>query len=148
MSDNSLTIEIVVPNSPEEVFEAVTNVRAWWSEDIHGETASVGDEFTFSDHVEHWCRFRLTEVTPTKRIVWRVLDSRLDFVENRTEWTGTQVIFDITSTSDGTVLRFTHEGLRPTVECYEACSRGWDFYINESIKDLITTGTGQPMPKP
>jgi uncharacterized protein YndB with AHSA1/START domain len=148
MSDNSLTIEIVVPNSPEEVFDAVTNVRQWWSEDIHGETAAVGDEFTFSDHVEHWCRFRLTEVTPAKRVVWRVVDSRLDFVENRTEWTGTQVFFDITSTSDGTVLRFTHEGLRPTVECYEACSRGWDFYINQSIKEFITTGKGQPIPKP
>jgi Activator of Hsp90 ATPase homolog 1-like protein len=144
MSDNSWTAEIVVPQSPEEVFTAVTNVRGWWSADIDGETTSVGDEFTFSDHVEHWCRFRLTEITPA-RIVWRVLDSRLDFVENRTEWTGTHVVFEISRTPDGTSLRFTHQGLRPDVECFRECSRGWDFYIHRSLKDLITVGTGQPM---
>lgn len=148
MPDNSLTIEIVVPNTPEQVFAAVTNVRGWWSEDVDGETTDVGDEFTFTDHVEHWCRFRLTEVTPARRVVWQVLDSRLDFVENRTEWTGTQVIFEITGTSDGTRLQFTHDGLRPTVECYKECSRGWDFYINQSLKSLITAGAGQPMLKP
>jgi uncharacterized protein YndB with AHSA1/START domain len=148
MSDNSLTIEIVVPNTPEEVFEAVTNVRGWWSEGIGGETRDVGDEFTFSDHVEHWCRFRLTEVTPPRRVVWHVLDSRLDFVEDHTEWTGTQVIFDITPAPGGTSLRFTHQGLTPTVECYDACSRGWDFYINRSLPEFLATGTGQPIPKP
>ena len=147
MSDNSLTIEIVVPQSPEEVFDAVTNVRGWWHEGLEGESAAVGDEFTFTDYVEHWCRFRLTEVTPATRVVWLVIDSRLDFVENHTEWTGTQVIFDITRTPGGAALRFTHEGLRPTVECYQECSRGWTFYINESLKDLITVGTGQPFVK-
>ena len=148
MSDNSLTIEIVVPNTPEEVFTAVTDVRGWWSEAIDGETADVGGEFEFTDHVEHWCRFRLTEVAPASRVVWHVLDSRLDFVENRTEWTGTQVIFDIARAPDGSRLRFTHQGLRPTVDCYQACSRGWDFYINRSLKNLVTAGTGQPIPKP
>ena len=147
MSDNSLTIEIVVPQSPEEVFDAVTNVRGWWHEGLEGESAAVGDEFTFTDYVEHWCRFRLTEVTPATRVVWLVIDSRLDFVENHTEWTGTQVFFDIDRTPDGTRLRFTHEGLLPTVECYDACSKGWTFYINESLKDLITVGTGQPFVK-
>jgi len=148
MSDNSWTAEIVVPHSPEEVFDAVTNVRAWWSEDIDGDTTDVGDEFTFTDHDDLWCRFRLTEVTPARRVVWHVLDSRLDFVEDHNEWTDTTVIFDITRTRGGTSLRFTHQGLRPTVECYEACSRGWDFYINQSVKNLITVGTGQPIAKP
>ena len=149
MSDNSLTIEIVLPNTtPEQVFAAVNNVRGWWSEDVGDETADVGDEFEFTDHVEHWCRFRITEVEPAKRVVWRVLDSKLDFVANQTEWTGTQVIFEIAPTSGGTSLRFTHEGLSPTVECYQACSRGWDFYINRSLPDLVNTGAGQPIPKP
>jgi uncharacterized protein YndB with AHSA1/START domain len=148
MSDNSWTAEIVVPHSPEQVFEAVTNVRAWWCEDIDGATTDVGDEFTFTDHDDLWCRFRLTEVTPARRVVWHVLDSRLDFVEDHTEWTGTQVVFDISRRPGGTSLRLTHQGLRPTVECYEVCSRGWDFYLNQSLKDLITVGAGQPIPKP
>lgn len=148
MSDNDFTASIVVPQSPEQVFDAVLNVRAWWGEAIDTRTTTVGDEFTFTDHVEHWVRFRLTEVTPGRRVVWHAVDSRLDFVENRTEWTGTRVVFDITSTADGTVLRFTHEGLLPSVECYEACSKGWSFYIHQSLKDLITRGAGDPMPKP
>lgn len=148
MSDNSLTIEIVVPNSPEEVFTAVTKVGQWWSEGIDGETAAAGGEFTFTDYTDLWCRFRLTEVTPAQRIVWHVVDSRLDFIENHTEWTGTQVIFDIAPTSGGTRLQFTHEGLRPSVECYDACSRGWDFYINRSLPEFLATGAGQPIRKP
>jgi uncharacterized protein YndB with AHSA1/START domain len=148
MSDNSLTIEIAVPNTPEEVFAAVTNVGKWWSEGIEGETTDVGGEFTFTDYNDLWCRFRLTEVTPAQRMVWSVVDSRLDFVEDHTEWTGTQVIFDITPATGGTRLRFTHQGLRPTVECYDACSRGWDFYINRSLPEFLATGTGQPINKP
>jgi uncharacterized protein YndB with AHSA1/START domain len=137
-----------VPHSPEEVFDAVTNVRAWWSEGIEGETTDVGVEFTFTDYDDLWCRFRITEATPARRVVWQVLDSRLDFVVEHAEWTGTQVMFDISRAPEGTHLRFTHQGLRPTVECYEACSRGWDFYINQSLPNLITVGTGQPIPKP
>ncbi|GAA5161572.1 hypothetical protein GCM10023321_46000 [Pseudonocardia eucalypti] len=147
MSDNSATYEISVPNSPERVFDAVTDVRGWWNEGIDGGTAEVGDEFTFTDHGSLWCRFRLTEVTGA-RVVWEVLDSHLSFVEDHDEWTGTRVIFEITRTPDGAGLRFTHHGLRPAVECYDACTRGWDFYINQSLKGLITAGTGQPIPKP
>jgi uncharacterized protein YndB with AHSA1/START domain len=148
MSDNSLTIEIVVTSTPEEVFDAITNVKRWWSEGVDGETAALGGEFTFTDYNDLWCRFRLTEATPGKRIVWQVVDSRLDFIENHTEWTGTQVIFEIAPTPAGTRLRFTHDGLRPAVDCYEACSRGWDFYINRSLPELLATGTGQPIRKP
>jgi Activator of Hsp90 ATPase homolog 1-like protein len=148
MSENSWTTEVFVPNSPEQVFDAVTNVRGWWNEELDGATCDVGDEFTFTDHGSLRCRFRLTEVTPATRVVWQVTESHLSFVEDHDEWTGTQVIFDITRARGGTHLRFTHQGLRPTVECYHACSRGWDFYINRSLTNLITAGTGQPIPKP
>ena len=146
MSDNSLTIEIVVPQSPEEVFTAVTNVRAWWHEGLQGESAAAGDQFTFDDGSLR-CRVRLTEATPARRVVWHVLNSHLDFIKDDDEWTDTRVIFDITRTPTGTVLRFTHQGLLPTSECYKECSRGWDFYINTSLPDLITTGAGQPITK-
>ncbi|MGH3480280.1 MAG: SRPBCC family protein [Nocardioidaceae bacterium] len=148
MSDNSWTTEISVPHSPEQVFNAVTNVRGWWNEEIDGGTTDVGDEFTFTDHGSLRRRFRLIEVVPARRVVWQVRDSHLSFVDDHKEWTDTQVIFDITRRPDGTDLRFTHQGLRPAVECYEACSRGWDFYINQSLKNLITIGTGQPIPMP
>lgn len=79
--------------------------------------------------------------------MWHVLDSRLTFVKDQTEWTGTDVIFEITRTDDRTELRFTHAGLVPAFECYGGCSGAWGFYINESLRALITTGKGQPIRK-
>ena len=45
---------------------------------------------------------------------------------------------------DKTELRFTHVGLVPAFECYGDCSGAWGFYINDSLRSLITTGKGQP----
>jgi hypothetical protein len=35
-------------------------------------------------------------------------------------------------------------GLVPAFECFEACSRGWSFFVGESLRQLITTGKGKP----
>ena len=48
---------------------------------------------------------------------------------------------------DKTEFRFTHVGLVPAIECYGDCSGAWGFYINDSLRSLITTGKGQPNPK-
>ncbi|MGN6342389.1 MAG: hypothetical protein ACTHML_15550 [Ginsengibacter sp.] len=32
----------------------------------------------------------------------------------------------------------------PWVECYEMCVKGWDQYFKSSLRELITTGKGQP----
>ena len=67
-------------------------------------------------------------------MVWHVVDSYLTFIDDRDEWTDTNVVFDITATPDGTTLHFTHEGLTAAEsECFEACSRGWTFYITKSL---------------
>ncbi len=73
-------------------------------------------------------------------------DSELVFVEDRDEWTGTRVIFDITADGDATTLHFTHEGLLPAVECYDACSDGWSRCMR-SLEQLIVTGRSQTGPK-
>jgi hypothetical protein len=77
---------------------------------------------------------------PGRRLVWSVLDSDLSFVENRTEWTGTTVTFDLARKGAKTEVRFTHVGLVPGCACYDACSKGWSFYLNESLRPLVTGG--------
>ncbi|UAK29741.1 SRPBCC domain-containing protein [Nocardia asteroides] len=154
-----LTAATTVDRTPEEVFSAITNVRGWWSENIIGDTAAVRDEFVFTDDSTHageaaqgkkgirFARFQLTEVVPNRRVVWHVVDSYLDFIDDHDEWTGTDVIFDLTAAARGTTLRFRHEGLTAKKSaCFEACSRGWTFYITESLPQLITTGAGRPIP--
>lgn len=146
MNTTSFSAEFTVPQSPEQVFAAVTRVRDWWSEQIEGDSAAAGDEFVFSDEGIRHARFRLTEVVPGRRMVWQVVDSYLTFVDDHDEWTGTRVIFDLTSGTDGTTLRLTHEGLLPAVECYDACSLGWTACLH-SIRELTVTGRSQTGPR-
>jgi hypothetical protein len=83
---------------------------------------------------------------PGKKVVWHVLDNDFNFIDDKTEWKGTDIVFDITRKDGKTELRFTHAGLVPTYECYTVCSDAWGSYIRRSLRDLITTGEGQPNP--
>jgi hypothetical protein len=86
-------------------------------------------------------------VAPTNSVlsfVWHVLDSHINFVKDKNEWKGTDIVFEIAKKDDKTELRFRHVGLVPAIECYGDCSGAWGFYINDSLRSLITTGNGQP----
>jgi hypothetical protein len=141
------TIVFAVHQSPKEVFDAINNVRGWWSEDIDGSTDKLGAEFKFRHKDLHRTTQKITEFVPGKKVLWHVLDSQINFVKDRTEWKGTDIVFEITKKNNETELRFTHVGLVPTIECYGDCAGAWGFFINESLRSLITTGTGQPSRK-
>ncbi len=147
MSDQNYTTSFTVDQSPEEVFAVVNNVRGWWTGEIEGSSDQVGDEFTYRYQDIHYSKQKLTEVVPGKKVVWHVLDSYLNFIEDKTEWTGTDIVFEITRKNDRTELRFTHIGLFPAVECYGACTDAWGRYINHSLFTFITQGEGHPSQK-
>jgi hypothetical protein len=141
------TITMTVDQTVEEAFEAVTNVRGWWSGEIDGPTDELGGEFTYRYQDIHYSKQKVTELVPGRRVVWLVLDSYLGFIEDKREWDGTRVIFDIARRGDKTEIRFTHAGLLPAGECYGACSSAWSSYIRGSLRSLIATGKGQPNPE-
>jgi len=143
---NDFTTTLTVDQTPEEAFAAITNVRGWWSGQIEGGTDKLGDEFTYRYEDVHRSTQRITEFIPGKKVVWLVLDSYLSFAEDATEWNGTTITFDISRQGDTTAIRFTHMGLVPDFECFNNCSGAWGFYINSSLRGLITAGTGQPNP--
>lgn len=147
MKDKNYTTSITVHQSPEDVFNAVNNVRGWWSEEIEGPTDKPGAEFVFHYKNLHRSTHKITEFVPGKKVAWHIPDARINFVKDKGEWDGTDIVFEITPKGDKTELRFTHVGLVPAIECYEDCSGAWGFYINESLRDLITTGKGQPNKK-
>jgi hypothetical protein len=136
----------VVDQSPEEVFAAVNNVRGWWSGEIDGRTDELGAEFTYRYKGLHLSTQRITAWVPGKKVAWHVANARLNFVKDKDEWNGTDIVFEISRKGGKTELRFTHVGLVPAFQCYGDCSGAWGFYINESLRSLITTGKGDPNP--
>ncbi len=144
MNDRDFTTTITVDQSPKDVFDAINNVRGWWSGEIDGRTDKLGAEFKYQYRDLHRSTQKITELVPGKKVVWHVVGSRLNFVKDKTEWNGTDIVFEIARKDDKTQLRFTHVGLVPALECYGACSEGWSFYIKDSLRKLITTGKGKP----
>ncbi|MDQ0276724.1 hypothetical protein QO003_001027 [Arthrobacter silviterrae] len=135
--DKSMRISFVVDQTPQQAFSAINNVRGWWTGDIEGGTEKLGDEFTYRVPDIHYSKFRITELSPSSRVAWLVLDSQLTFAENKEEWTGTTVTFDVAEQDGRTLVTFTHEGLVPDFECYDRCESAWGGYINGNLKTLI-----------
>ena len=140
MTNRNFTTAFTVDQTPEAAFAAINNVRGWWSGEIEGDTDKLGDEFTYRYEDVHRSTHKITEFVPDSKIVWHTTDSQISFVKNKTEWTGTDIVFEIARKGDQTELRFTHVGLVPAIQCYGECSGAWGFYINENLHSLITTG--------
>lgn len=137
---------INVPVSPEEASIAISKVREWWIRSTEGETSSLGDIFTVDMSNSAFVKFEITEAQPGRRTVWHVLDCFLPWFEDKKEWNGTDVIFDIEPTNDGSLVKMVHRGLTPEVECYEICNAGWEGHFTSSLFKLITEGVGNPNP--
>jgi hypothetical protein len=143
MTDQDFTTVLSVEQTPAEVFAAINDVRGWWAGDIEGSTTKLGDEFTYRYGDVHYSKQKITESVPGSKVVWHVLDANLAFATDTREWKGTDVTFEVTKKGDKTEVRFTHVGLVPDYECFQQCSNAWGFFVNSSLRSLITTGKGQ-----
>ena len=142
-AEESFTTKFTVDQSPQEVFRAINDVGAWWTGEVKGKSARVGDEFTFRYQDLHRSRQRVIEAIPGERVAWLVTEANLSFAKDPAEWVGTRIFFDIAKSGGKTEVRFTHVGLGDGCDCYEACHDGWTFYIQRSLRSLIVTGKGQ-----
>lgn len=138
MSTQHFSLSFVVDRSPGEVFNIIKDVSSWWSglynEQFEGKSDSKDDEFSFrAGNGAHYSRQRLIEIIPGKRLVWLVIESELNFLKNRSEWTGTKIIFDVAKKESQTAITFTHEGLHPKVECYNSCAPVWTQYLEQKL---------------
>jgi hypothetical protein len=147
MKGKILTHSFTVDQSPKQAFDAVNNVRGWWSGEIEGSTDKLGDVWTYRYKNFHMSQQKVTQLVSGKQVVWLVTDSYLSFIEDKTEWTGTQIIFDISKKGGKTQVVFTHQGLKSGDECFNDCNNAWGSYIKGSLKNLMMRGKGQPNPK-
>lgn len=144
MSGQDFTTSFSVDQSPKDAFDAINDPRAWWSAEIEGGADRVGAEFDYHFQDLHRCKIRVTELIPGQRVSWLVVDNYFSFTEDKTEWKDTTIHFDISEEDGRTTVVFTHVGLTPEYECYGACSEGWGYYINTSLRNLIASGEGAP----
>ncbi len=143
MNTPDFTTTITVEQSPKEVFNILKNVREWWSglfgEEFEGASKELNDEFSFRAGGDvHYSKQKLIELIPHKKIVWLVIDSKLNFLKNKSEWNGTKICFEISQQDNKTIVQFTHLGLVPEIECYNDCSSAWTQYIQEKLVAVIT----------
>ena len=149
MNDESYRTTLVVDATPDRAFEAINDVRGWWSQDVDGRTDTVGAEFAYRGNQDganvHRARIRVTELVPGQRVAWHVLDNWMSFIDDQAEWKDTRIVFEISQTGGGTEIRFSHLGLVPAYECFDVCFDAWTFFVQSSLRALIATGHGEPM---
>ncbi|MEO5684930.1 MAG: SRPBCC domain-containing protein [Chitinophagaceae bacterium] len=141
MKDKNYSTTYLVGKSPKEIFNAILDVRKWWSglyaEEIDGSSKKINDEFTFrAGDGAHYSKQKLIELVPYKKITWLVTESQLSFIDKKDEWTGTKLCFEFSAKGDATQVSFTHLGLVTAVECYSDCSRAWSGYLEKFLSPL------------
>lgn len=142
MKKQDFTTTLIVDQTPTQVFHAIIDPKHWWPGEIKGRSAKLNDEFTYQYEDLHLSKQKVVEMVTDQKLVWLVTESVINYAEDKKEWTGTKIIFEIIQKDNKTQLRFTHLGLDPAIECFESCSGSWSQIIHQSLFSLITTGTG------
>lgn len=147
MTTTDFTTTILVDQTPKEVFTAINKVCGWWSENIDGSTDKLDAEFLYHYKDVHICKLKIIEFVPDKKVVWLVLENQFNFTKDQNEWKGNKIVFEISEKENQTQLQFTQFGLTTNYECYNVCRDAWTSYIQDSLKNLITSGKGKPNTK-
>jgi hypothetical protein len=71
-------------------------------------------------------------------VVWHVDDCYMPWYEDKHEWKGHDMIFEI----EGSTLTFTHVGLVAGIACFKDCVPGWTHWITRSLISYFETGKG------
>jgi len=143
MNQQNYQCSIAADFTPAEAFEAISRVNNWWAKNFEGSAEKLNDVFTVR-FGETFVTFQVTECIPGEKVAWLVTDCYLPWLNDKTEWNGTTVMFEISPLGDETQVTMTHIGLTPEVECFDACEAGWNEHFGESLLKLLTEHAGVP----
>lgn len=139
------TKKLEVAVTDEKLFESILNIPLWWSEMFEGIANKPGGRFTVRFGPSVHKTSVVEEIIPNRRIAWNVVNAYVDIPElnDKTEWIGTRIIWEISPKETGCELRFAHIGLTPDIECYTICESGWNNFL-QSLIAYATSGAGAP----
>ncbi len=134
MTQISLLIRIKA--SPEEVYEKISTsegIAKWFTD-----ASFSKDEDTGELNLQLWGKtdFKVTERSPPSRVVWHC-------TSEDNPWFGTDIVFDLKTESDRTIVIFDHAGWSETSDLYRDCAMSWAYFL-ESLRLLIEEGVGTP----
>jgi len=149
MSNLNYTRTISVNAAPESAYAAVTvGFENWWT--VPDRTfQQVGDQakFMFPPGESFWT-LEAVKLDPGTRVETVCVDAHHLHEglppEVEKEWLGTRIVWSIVGKDGYTDITVEHEGLIPSLNCYEVCEAGWDFFFVSSLKTYLNTGEGRP----
>jgi hypothetical protein len=136
---------LIVKASAEEAMKKISRIALWWRNDFSGDAEKLNSKFTVPFGAPSFVDFVVSESAPGKKLVWKVTDCYLPWFKDTKEWNNTEVVFTLSSENGGTQINFTHVGLVPEVECYEACEKGWNGHLNQ-LAGFINENKELPVP--
>ncbi len=145
MKNQDYQSSITVHNTLEEAFEKISRVSEWWAKEVEGNSEDADDVFTVRFKNGDMYKVKVSEMIPTKKIIWEVIDSYQGWHNDHTEWVGTKIIWEVLPKTESIEVKMTHEGLVPEFECFDQCRLGWDYLIGKSLLNLLTSNKGMPV---
>ena len=138
---------VVIHAEPAAVYRAIATtegLRGWWTPDCDAD-AHVGGTARFDFGHTHK-EMSIEQLDTNRGVRWFCTKAFIDSasIARKDEWVGTEIVFRLTPTIDGkTRLDFEHVGLVSTLECYDLCRNGWNYFL-ASLQQLVETGRGTP----
>ncbi|HZQ54615.1 MAG TPA: SRPBCC domain-containing protein [Bryobacteraceae bacterium] len=133
--------------SPAEALSRINRVSDWWTKNFNGRSQNPDDQFTIR-FGETFVDFQVSEVVPGKKVAWQVTDCNLHWINDKKEWKGSSIVWELSSNDGTTQVKMKHVGLAPRAECYANCKAGWDFFVGESLLKLLNENQGLPDQRP
>jgi uncharacterized protein YndB with AHSA1/START domain len=146
--DLRFTMEFPVPSDRLYAqLATATGIKHWWTEFCEMDERVGGRaSFRFPKN-GFYAIVRIAALDPGRRVEWEVVESQhpktTGFVDLN-DWVGTRISFVIEPVDPThSRLHFAHHGL-VLLECSTICTSGWSFFLGQSLRAYLETGTGEP----
>ena len=148
MTEKSFTREITVSVSPSAAYRSLTtDFDKWWAPNTV-DTLEVGGTIKFHLDPTYWT-MRFTKLVPDQMVELECIEA--NHIDEgspdsiREEWVGTKLQWQIEPYQYGSKISLVHEGLTPSLGCYQICNTGWDYFFVNSLRNYLNSGAGSPV---